>query len=113
VPTLNTKIQYTQVKDAAIGPLGANYTRLGDGTVPVQKFIIRLKGIGYQSWVSFEWEKAWLPGIAEPEQVLPDAIKKLREWSKPQRDDEGDAKPAAKGTAKAPPASAPAKAAAH
>jgi sugar phosphate isomerase/epimerase len=112
VPTLNSKIQYTQVKDAAIGPLGANYAKLGEGTVPVRKFIIRLKGIGYESWVSFEWEKAWLPGIAEPEEVLPDAIKKLRDWAKPQGEEEGDAKPEAKGTAKAAHA-APAKAAAH
>src|SRR5206468_2681422 len=117
VPTLNSKIQYTQVKDALLGALGASYTKLGEGSVPVQKFIIRLKGIGYQSWVSFEWEKAWLPNIAEPEEVLPDAIKKLREWSKPQLDQEGDAKPAAKGSAHAAPAAAPApvpaKAAAH
>jgi hypothetical protein len=50
----------------------------------VQKLLIRLLGIGYDGWVSMEWDKAWLPGLAEPEEILPDSIKKLREWTKPQ-----------------------------
>ena len=41
VPTLNYKIQYTQVKDATLGPLGADYCKLGEGDVPVQKFLTR------------------------------------------------------------------------
>jgi sugar phosphate isomerase/epimerase len=92
VPTLNSKIQYTQVKDAKLGPLGASYTKLGEGDVQVQSFLTRLKGIGYDGWITLEWEKAWLPGIAEPEEILPDSIKKLREWTKPQLDADGDAK---------------------
>jgi sugar phosphate isomerase/epimerase len=47
VPTLNNRIQYTQVKDALIGPLGAGFTKLGEGSVRVQDFLRRLKGIGW------------------------------------------------------------------
>ncbi len=82
VPTLNSKIQYTQVKDAKLGQLGASYTKLGDGDVQVETFVRRLRGIGYKGWVTLEWEKAWLPNIAEPEEVLPHAITKLLEWSR-------------------------------
>ena len=88
------------MKDALLGTLGANYCKLGEGNVPVQKFITRLMGIGYDGYVTMEWEKAWLPGLAEPEEILPDAAKKLRQWSKPQQTDEeeeGDAEPAAGG----------------
>jgi len=84
VPFLNSRIQYVQVKDARLGPLGATFTKLGDGEIPVAKLLNRLKGIGYDGWISFEWEKAWLPGLAEPEEILPHAIGKLREWTKPQ-----------------------------
>ena len=44
--------------------------------------------------MTFEWEKAWLPNIAEPEEILPDAIKNLprvdqaadrREWGSRER----------------------------
>ena len=89
VPTLNNRIQYVQVKDAVIGPLGASFTKLGEGGVRVPDFLRRLRGIGYTGWVTFEWEKAWLPNLAEPEEVLPDAVKKLREWTKPQLEEEG------------------------
>jgi sugar phosphate isomerase/epimerase len=96
VPTLNSRIQYAQVKDAKLGPLGATYCKLGDGDIPVEKFLTRLMGIGYNGWVTFEWEKAWLPNIAEPEDVLPDAIRKMRFWTRrPGEENEGDAEPAA------------------
>src|SRR5688572_5110923 len=90
VPTLNNRIQYTQVKDALVGPLGASFTKLGEGNIRVQDFMKRLMGIGYTGWVAFEWEKAWLPNLAEPEDVLPDAVKKLREWTKPQLEEAGE-----------------------
>jgi len=80
VPVLNSRIQHVHVKDAILSPLGASYCRLGEGNVQVEKFITRLRGIGYDGWASFEWDKAYLPGLAEPEEVLPDAVKKLREW---------------------------------
>jgi sugar phosphate isomerase/epimerase len=98
VPVLNSKIAYTQVKDATLGPLGATYCKLGEGDVPVEKFVARLKGIGYTGYVTVEWEKAWLPNIAEPEEILPDAIQKLRKWAATGADEageEGDSEPAA------------------
>ncbi len=92
VPTLNSRIVYTQVKDAQIGPAGPTYCKLGEGDVPVEKFLTRLRGIGYEGWVTFEWEKAWLPGIAPPEEALPDAIKKLKEWTSPKEEKHHKAK---------------------
>lgn len=84
VPFLNSRIAYVQVKDAKLGPLGASFCKLGEGDVQVQKMLIRLQGIGYSGYVTMEWEKAWLPNIAEPEEILPDSIAKLKDWTKPQ-----------------------------
>jgi sugar phosphate isomerase/epimerase len=80
VPTLNSKICYAQVKDATFGPLGATYVKLGEGDVQVRNFIRRLRGIGYEGFVTVEWEKAWLPNLAPAEEILPDAIQKLKDW---------------------------------
>lgn len=93
VPTLNSKIQYAQVKDAKLGPLGASLCKLGEGDVEVESFLTRLRGIGYEGWITFDWEKAWLPGIAEPEEALPEAIKKMRQWIAP-KEPAGKKKPA-------------------
>jgi len=99
VPTLNSKIVYTQVKDAKLGPLGATLVKIGEGDVKVRDFLRRLRGVGYEGYVTVEWEKAWLPNLAEPEEILPQAIEKLRGWAKVLEisDWEGDA------AAKAPP----------
>jgi sugar phosphate isomerase/epimerase len=102
VPVLNTKIQYTQVKDAKLGSLGATYCKLGEGDVPVRKFVNRLAGIGYHGYVTVEWEKAWLPGLAEPEEILPDAIKKLKEWAGESAEEAPAEKDHAKPAAKSP-----------
>ena len=83
VPTLNSRIQYTQVKDAKLGSLGATLCPLGEGDVAVQIFLTRMRGIGYEGYVTFEWEKAWLPNITGPEVSLPAAIQKLKEWTRP------------------------------
>ena len=98
VPVLNSKIAYTQVKDATFGGLGATLCKLGEGDVQIEKFVTRLKGVGYTGYVTVEWEKAWLPNIAEPEEILPDAAEKLRKWAATNEDEpgvEGDSEPAA------------------
>jgi sugar phosphate isomerase/epimerase len=95
VPTLNSRIAYTHVKDAKLGPLGATYCKLGDGDVAVEKFVSRLRGIGYQGYVTVEWEKAWLPNLAEPEEILPDAVQKLKKWAGTEAEADSDSAPAA------------------
>ena len=82
VPTLNSKIAYTQIKDAKFGQLGATYTKVGEGDVQIRNFMRRLRGIGYSGYITLEWEKAWLVNLAEPEEVLPHAITQLRDWAK-------------------------------
>jgi sugar phosphate isomerase/epimerase len=111
VPTLNSKIVYTQVKDAKLGPLGATLVKIGEGDCKVRDFLRRLRGVGYEGYVTVEWEKAWLPNLAEPEEILPHAIERLRGWAKvlDVSDWEGDA--AAKAPPKKPAAAAGAAAA--
>lgn len=82
VPTLNSKIVYTQLKDAKFGPLGATLVKVGEGEVKIRDFLRRLRGVGYEGYVTVEWERAWLANLAPAEEVLPHAIGKLREWSK-------------------------------
>ena len=47
----------------------------GRGLVPFESAIEALRAVGYEGFVSFEWEKYWNPGIEEPEVALPDFAK--------------------------------------
>ena len=44
----------------------------GRGQVPLRQVIERLRSMGYDGYISFEWEKYWHPEIEEPEVALPD-----------------------------------------
>lgn len=73
VPSLNSRIQYARVKEVQATPQGAQYCKLGEGEIPVQSFITRLRGIGYAGYVTIE----------TAEGLLSDSIIKLRHWAAP------------------------------
>jgi len=43
----------------------------GSGKFPLREIVAKLKAVGYERFVSFEWEKNWRPELAEPEVAIP------------------------------------------
>jgi sugar phosphate isomerase/epimerase len=83
VPTLNSRISYLQLTDAKLTANEIAFCALGDGDLQVEEYLHRLRGIGYNGWICFEWNRAAMPALAEPEIMLPSAIQKLHKWTKP------------------------------
>ncbi len=80
VPTLNSRIRLAKVKDAKIGE-ASGYLPLGEGNVGVRDFLHRLRGVGYDGYVSVEWDRLWLgDALAPAEQFLPGAAQTLKGW---------------------------------
>ena len=79
VPCLNTRIHLAKVKDTHIGE-GSGFVGLGSGTVGVQEFVKRLLGVGFDGFITFEWDRLWLPSLAPAQEVLPEAHKRLAGW---------------------------------
>lgn len=52
---------------------GDELVPLGAGDIPLANAIRCLRSLGYNRWLSFEWEKLWYPDLAGPEEVLPAA----------------------------------------
>jgi len=48
--------------------------------VPIRDILAALHGIGYDGWLSVEWEKKWHPDLAEPDVALPQHATLLREY---------------------------------
>jgi len=82
VPMLNHRIAMAKVKDTVVGE-GSGYVQLGEGTVEVQHFIKRLLGIGYDGYVSVEWDRLWRQEMAPipAEEYLPAALEILKGWT--------------------------------
>ncbi len=53
---------------------------LGEGDVPTQEMLAALRAVGYDGWLSVEWEKKWHPELAGPEIALPQHISALRAY---------------------------------
>lgn len=53
------------------GHQSAHYCRFGEGDFPAANCLERLRSGGYCGWYCLEWEKAWHPEIAEPEEIFP------------------------------------------
>jgi len=50
----------------------------GQGSVSFDAAIDVLRGLKYDGYISFEWEKYWHPEIAEPEIALPDFVEAMK-----------------------------------
>lgn len=83
VALLDGRIAHVHVKDCRRREDRGDWelTLLGEGEVPVQACIARLRGAGYDGWLSVEWEKKWHPELPEPSVALPQFANMLRSWT--------------------------------
>lgn len=82
VSTLNSRIRIAKIKDARIGQ-ASGYLPLGEGTVGLPTFLRRLRGVGFDGYLSVEWDRLWMPdALAPAEEFLPAAAETLRSWLK-------------------------------
>jgi sugar phosphate isomerase/epimerase len=54
----------------------------GEGELPVEAFVRRVAALGGRDvWAVLSWDKLWDTSLADAEHVLPDAVRRLYEWS--------------------------------
>jgi sugar phosphate isomerase/epimerase len=76
LPWMKGRIRHVHLKDLTRDAQGlSHYVPIGEGDFPFDTMFEALAGIGFDRFVSFEWEKLWHPELAEPEIALPHFIK--------------------------------------
>lgn len=70
-------VKLTHVKDSRPG---GTYCLLGEGDVPLREMLALLHKGGYDGYVSVEWEKRWIPELADPQDALPQYAATLRRY---------------------------------
>jgi sugar phosphate isomerase/epimerase len=71
VRALGSVVRLVHVKDARRRGDDWELVPLGEGEVPVRESLAALGALGYDGWLSVEWERRWHPELAEPELALP------------------------------------------
>ena len=74
---LGPYVRQTHVKDSIPG---GTYCLLGDGDIPVRAMLAILQRNGYEGWINLEWEKRWVPSLADPEVAFPQYAQTLRQY---------------------------------
>jgi sugar phosphate isomerase/epimerase len=74
---LDPYVRQTHVKDSIPG---GTYCLLGEGDVPIPEMLGLLVRGGYDGWVNLEWEKRWIPALADPEVAFPQYAQTLRRY---------------------------------
>ncbi len=76
VANLGSRICYTHLKDGYVEAGKTHLTLPGEGKVDLLGAVKELKKIGYDGWLTFEWEKRWHPELPDAAAALP-AYRKL------------------------------------
>jgi len=82
VRQLGRHIAATHVKDSVLNADGEGftYTLLGHGDVPLKAALHALKEMGYDGYLTLEWEKRWIPALENPEVAFPQYAQQMRAW---------------------------------
>jgi sugar phosphate isomerase/epimerase len=79
---LGERVRHVHVKDLRRNADEWRYVLTGEGEFPLDEQRQALHQLGYERYVSFEWEKKWHPEIEEAEIALPHFVKWFREnWA--------------------------------
>lgn len=71
VGLISDRLVHVHIKDGGSQPDPERNQLPGDGCVPLTSIVRMLKSIGYEGWLSVEWERMWQPSIADAEVALP------------------------------------------
>jgi fatty-acyl-CoA synthase len=77
---LSGRVINVHLKDARRTADGWQLVLLGEGDIPVEEGLRSLHAMGYDGYISVEWEKKWHPEIAEPEIAFPQYLRVLRTY---------------------------------
>lgn len=53
---------------------------LGTGDLPAESFVKTLVGTGFDGWLVYEWERAWIDTLEPAEDILPGAVRTIHRW---------------------------------
>lgn len=73
---LGQRLASVKIKDFR----GTTPVPVGEGEMRCEETLTRLGRVGYRGWIVIEWDRIWLSGLADAEQVIPQAVQAVAGW---------------------------------
>ena len=71
VQNLGAYIKYVHVKDSVMEDGKVSYRMMGEGDLPINDFMMALRSINYNGYISLEWVKRWAADLDDAGVVFP------------------------------------------
>lgn len=71
IQNLGAYIKYVHVKDSIVENGKIKYRMMGEGDMPISDFMLALRSINYDGYISLEWVKRWAADLSDAGIVFP------------------------------------------
>ena len=71
VKNLGAYIKYVHVKDSVMQDGKVSYRMMGEGDLPFDDFMMALRSLNYEGYISLEWVKRWASDLSDAGVVFP------------------------------------------
>ncbi len=82
IDNLGAYIKHVHIKDVKGSGEAVTYCLMGEGELPVERFINALRSIIYDGYLSFEWNPQWMAELADPDIVFPHFVTYMERFEK-------------------------------
>ncbi len=81
IQNLGAYIKYTHIKDSVMNGESVEYRMMGEGDLPIEDFMMALRSINYEGYVSLEWLKKYMPDLQSSGIVFPHFINYMSQFT--------------------------------
>ena len=82
VQNLGAYIKYVHVKDSVMEDGKVSYRMMGEGDLPINDFMMALRSINYNGYISLEWVKRWAADLDDAGVVFPNFANYMSKYLK-------------------------------
>ena len=85
IRNLGAYVRHVHLKDAEQLDNGISFCLMGEGKLPIKDFILALRSVNYDGFISFEWDPTWLPELDDMEIILSQFENYMKGFDDPSR----------------------------
>ena len=85
IRNLGAYVRHVHLKDAENVDGNISFCLMGEGSLPIKDFILALRSVNYDGFISLEWDTVWLPELDDMEIILSQFENYMKGFDDPSR----------------------------
>ena len=85
ISNLGAYVRHVHIKDSAVVDGEVEYRLVGEGDLPIREFMMALRSINYDGYISLEMDPAWIADLGDADIVFPHFAAAMSRYENPSR----------------------------